>query len=295
MGSLVLGTLIGLLIALPQLIPALRYYPQSVRSLPRRKVLGVPFRILLNGFLTPRSCDQVRGVFFPEVCVFVGWLPLVSAWYAPLSYWHLFFLLGIAGAMGKWMPPGFRLPARFCWLMSFSVAMLGMKGLAYLPVSPAGLTFLVLLQTLSLILASWKLLPMEPFCQRWERPLMVFDTPLTRLLATSLGRVSGLPYPLRTGQVNQILTLGYNGGSQPIWMKSLRRDRTSEGAGAHDWFLTRGDGQLLDRYGVVYAYTFRPLRHPKWHPTPIRHLSSNTQAVLPVPSWSHLASLRPSN
>ena len=294
MGGLVLGTLIGFLLGLPQLLPALQYWPQSIRAKSRTYSGGqVPLSILFKGLLTPRSCDRSHGLFFPEVCIFAGWLPLLSAWYAPVSYWHGVLLLGVLGATGRWMPPGFRLPARFCWLISVSITILGLHGLPYLPVSQVVLILLVGLQAFSLLLASWMLLPMEPFCQRWERPSQVFDTCLTRFLARSLGRVSGLSYPLRTGQINRIHTLGYNGGSQPTWMQRLRRDRTVDGAGAHDWFLTRGDGTFLDHYGIAYALTSRTLRHPKWKKTSLPWLWQNANAIIPPPTWSQLSCHRP--
>ena len=289
MASLVLGTLIGLGIGLPQVLPALRYYPQSTRSLPHRRHQGVPLRVLVNGLLTPTPCDQTRGLFFPEVCVFTGWLPLLSAWYAPWSYWHGVLLIGVVGALGHWMPPGFRLPARFCWLIGLSVAMLGLHGLATMALSLRVLTVLILTQAASLLLACWTLLPMSPFCQRWERPSVAFGTPLARYLQHTAhpGRVSGLPYPLRTGQINRIHTLGYNGGSQPRWMARFRRDRNPDGTGAHDWFALNHDGPLLDWYGVRFACTLRPLPHrsSKWQPTPFPHLYEN-RAANPFPSWS---------
>lgn len=273
MGHLVLGTVIGLLIGLPQLLPALCYWPQSVRSQPHRSLSGrVPLAFLFKGCLMPRTCDRVNGLFFPEVCVFTGWLPLLSAWYAPWSHWHGILLLGILGATGRWMPRGFRLPARFCWLISISLVFLSLHGLPYLPVSKEVLILLVILQVASLMWASWNLLPMEPFCQQWERPSAVFNTALTRWLSSHAtgNRVSGLPYPLRTGHINRIRTLGYNGGSRSLWMAQLRPQE-----GGHDWFEHGRDGKKLDAYGITYAYTYRHLKRPKWLPTPMAHLFRN--------------------
>ena len=121
-----------------------------------------------------------------------------------------------------------------------------------------------------LLFASSYLWPMRPYCQRWERPSKVFDTPLTRFLAKvkPQGHPSGLPYPLRTGQVNRIRTLGYAGASCPQWMRDTRR-------GTHDWFLEDADGKQLDDYNVRFAYTYRPLRG-KWKTTPIPHQYQNS-------------------
>ena len=291
MDDLVLGTVIGLGIALPQLIPALRYYPHSIRSRPRLKERGIPARVLLKGLLTPRPCDQIHGLFFPEVCVFVGWLPLLAAWFAPLSWWHGVLSVAVLGALSGWVLPGFRLSARFCWLISMSLICLSLNGLSQLPVRQEVTILMVTLQLCSLLLASWKLLPMQPFCQRWERPSVAFGTPVARYLMAALtGRVSGLSYPLRTGQVNRIQTLGYNGGSQPRWMARLRRDSNPNGSGAHDWFASNPDGRLLDWYGVRYAFSYRPLDRlsPKWHLTVIPHLYENVHVNAP-PSWDELA------
>lgn len=292
MDGLVAGTVIGLVLGLPQLLPALRYYPQSIRSRPRLKERGIPARVLLKGLLTPRPCDQIHGLFFPEVCVFVGWLPLLTVWFAPLSWWHGVLGVAVLGALSGWAPPGFRLSARCCWIVSISLAFLSLHGLPYLPWDGNTLLLLGVLQLLSLLLASWTLLPMSPFCQRWERPSVACGTPLAQTLMVSAptGRVSGLSYPLRTGQVNRIQTLGYNGGSQPRWMARLRRDSNPHGSGAHDWFASNHDGRRLDWYGVRYAFSYRPLHRlsSKWRLTDVPHLYENLHANAP-PSWDELA------
>ena len=135
---------------------------------------------------------------------------------------------------------------------------------------------------------------MLPYCQRWERRSQAFDTPLTRYLQScggTPGRGSGLPYPLRTGQVNQLHTLGYNGGSQTKWMAEFRHDPDPNGSGAHDWFALNEDGEALNAYGVRWAYAYRPLTG-KWKPAGIPHLYENTQAAM-MPSWERMnASIR---
>ena len=149
--------------------------------------------------------------------------------------------------------------------------MLAIQGYLYLStyLTDRQLGILLLLQAWDLSMSVGRLIPTDPYCQRWERPETAYSSPLATFLTGKSGRVSGLPYPLRTGQVNRIKTLGYNGGSQAQWMADLRGDPNPNGSGAHDWFALEEDSDKLDWYGVEYAYTYRPLKQPKWEPTPI--------------------------
>lgn len=290
-----LALVLGLLIASPQLWMAWRYYPHSIRSgktAAQKMELGnIPLWIQLRNMVWP-SVEPIDGVFGPEACTFIGLPALLCAFFAGYSGWWIVLGLSVLLSMGKHTPLfgwthalHLRIPARYCYFVGLSLGMLAVVGFRSL--APPFQQLVLLVQSLHLILTLPRLWPMSPYVQRWEQPSEVFNTPLTRFLAGKSGRVSGLPYPLRTGQINQIHTLGYNGGSQAAWMARLRQDPNPNGSGGHDWFSLNEDGPLLDWYGVRYVYTYRPLSG-KWQPTSIPHLYENLDAH-PPPSWNRLA------
>lgn len=289
---LVLALALGVVIGLPQGLPAVRYYPQSIRArktaAEKQAIGSVPMWNLMWGGLWPFKNDLVDGVFYPECCWFVGWpaLLLVCVW--PSAFWCSIALLSALLALGRHTPCfrwssrlHLRIPARYTYFMSISLAMSSVWALSMAErlFTPTMMAMWCLAQSLSLIHLTSRLWPMHPYVQRWERPSAAFDNALTRFLsAAPQGRVSGLSYPLRTGQINHIHTLGYNGGSQPRWMAAFRQDANPNGSGGHDWFAGENQSSLdMDWYGVRYAYTYRPLPLPRWKPTPIAHLYENTQ------------------
>mgnify|MGYP001561317547 CR=1 FL=1 len=305
MQSILLSLGLGFLIASPQLIMSLRYWPQSRRArqgyADKVAVGNSSWKSLLHGLFLPRTKQWLDGVYYTEYCCYVGYVGLLTACVAPLSYWHGVLLLAILLAMGKHTPLfhwtawlHLRIPARYCYFINLSLAMLAIHGYIYLStiLTVTQLGILLALQVWDLAMNVSQLMPMNPYCQRWERPSRAFQTPLTRWLTSrAFGkRVSGLPYPLRTGQVNRIRTLGYNGGSQAQWMADLRDDPNPLGSGAHDWFSLAEDSSKLDWYGVKYAYTYRPLKLPKWEPTPIPHLYRNRYVCHTIPEWDALRS-----
>ena len=277
MDQLYQALLIGLLIASPQLWYSLRYYPRSVRKQrsyeDKVAIWSIPLHTILRNLLTYRNRQQIDGVFHPEVVCYTGIVPLVAALiYSRHPLWWLILTLSISLAMGRHFPLfrwthwlQLRNPSRYSYFISLAVVFLAVDGFRQLP--PRWQPIALLLTAADLLFTASYLWPMVPYCQRWERPSKVFKTPMTSFLLAKGGRVSGLPYPLRTGQVNRIKTLGYAGASCPQAMREVRR-------GTHDWFLEDEDGDRLDNYGVAYTYTYRPLRG-KWKPTPIPHLYQN--------------------
>ena len=295
---LLLALELGFLIASPQLWTAWRYYPHSIRAgktaAQKMDIGNIPLSRMLRNLVAP-TVELVDGVFGPEAMTFIGIPALYCTFFSGWSWWWVVATLSAVCAMGSHTPVfrwthqvHLRCPARYTYFVGLSLALLSVMGFRHLP--EAWQRLVLLLQSGSLILTLPRLWPMIPYVQRWERPSRALDTPLTRFLADRprrLGRVSGLPYPLRTGQVNRIHTLGYNGGSQARWMAAFRQDTNPNGSGAHDWFALNEDGERLDRYGVRWAYTSRPLRG-KWQATAIPHLYENTQAHA-VPDWKEVA------
>lgn len=159
-----------------------------------------------------------------------------------------------------------RIPARYCYLVNLSLVVLGLGGLSRLPAP--WLLVVVLLQAWEFVMRFPRLSPTAPYCQRWQHPTTALQMPLiTHLLAhRGPGRVSGLPYPHRTGLLAQIPTLDYNGASRPQWMTALRPVE-----GGHDGLFHDPSGRVLEALGARYAFTYRPLSAP-WQPTEFPHL-----------------------
>lgn len=295
--GLAAALVLGGIIALPQLIVSLRYFPRSIRSgktAAQKQELGnIPLTRLTSNLVYP-AVHPIDGVFGPEAMTFIGLPALVCTLLAYSPFWWVVVGVSTLLAMGTYTPLfrlthrlHLRIPARYCYFVSLGLAFLAIEGFATL--TPSWQRIVLFLQAAHLVLVLPRLWPMLPYVQRWSRPSDVMDTPLTRFLGTHLGgwRVSGLPYPLRTGQVHGFRTLGYNGGSQAQWMATFRGDTNPNGSGGHDWFALNEDGDKLDWYGVKYAYTYRPLTG-KWTPTAIPHLYENTKAR-PAPAWDDLA------
>lgn len=287
---------LGFLIASPQLLAAWRYYPRSIRSSSsasdKQAIGNIPVLEQLKramGIGLDQPCD---GVFGPEANTFVGLPAVILTFLSPPSPWHIILITSLLLASGKHTPLfrltsklHLRIPARYCYFTALSLAFLAIDSLASFPVALQ--LIVTLLQAWSLVLLVPQSFPMEPYVQRWNYPSRAFCTPLTQFFGSQPGayRVSGLPYPLRTGQINRIHTLGYNGGSQAKWMAKFRNDTNPHGSGAHDWFMTQEDGKKLDEYGVRFAYTYRPLSD-KWKPTMIPHLYENSD-VMQYKEWNY--------
>lgn len=297
---MLLGLSLGLLIASPQLVWAWQYYRQSIRrsvNAQEKIALGsVPLWRLLQSLVWTRNHSSCDGVLYPEVACYIGLIPLALACQAPLSLWHGIAFLSAGLAMGRHLPlfrwthwAHLRIPARYCYFLQLSLSFLTLEVLSGTPLNPIW-WFLTLLLAWDLLMNTSPLMSHVPYLQRWEQPSAVCETALTRFLATHLGkyRVSGLPYPLRTGQLQGFKTLGYTGASQLAWMARFRQEQDPNGSGAHDWFLTHGDDPLLDWYGVKYAFTYRPLTG-KWTPTAVPHLYENIRVSSPVPTWKEVA------
>lgn len=290
---LLLALLLGFVIASPQIVLAFQYYPKSVRSAVgyREKVLlgNLTLRHLAFGLLTPRSLTRVDGLFHPEGVVYIGLFPLLFLPYARSWFWWSVAVVSALLAMGKHTPLfrwthwcHLRIPARYGYFFSLALAMLALEGLARLHLPERTLIVLVLLHAFDLCMNNSRLMPMTPYTQRWQKPSTAFQTPLTGLV----GRISGLPYPLRCGHIPRLYTLGYAGGGQLKTMAKARNEQDPNGSGGQDWFLRQLDGPALDRYGVRYAYTYRPLTG-KWRSTHLPHLYDNMEAQA-VDGWTAL-------
>ena len=293
---LILAYTLGLLIALPQLIPAVRYWPKSIRigqtARDKQTIGSVPPTRLLKGLFTTRIHDQVDGVFYPEVCTYVGILGFIFALFS--TSWHQWILATLAGciAIGRycklfhWCSPlMLRIPARMCYFLNLALVFMAVAGLSRFQFTSEALWVICLLQAFDLATNSSSLWPMQPFVQKWEKPSKTSHTLLIGFLYRNLGtyKVSGLPFPLSTGQIHGFRTLGYKGGST---LKSVARFHgTSNPMG--DWTGSQINKEDLDWFGVRYSYSYRPLERLGWIKTEVAHLYLNPDAQSPK-TWLDL-------
>lgn len=302
--ALLLAWLIGFFLALPQLWATWRYYPQSIRAQQTatdKQVVGsLPLRALILRMGTLQRLTWVDGVAPSEMHCYPGIVLLIGAFLCPLSAWHGILLLAMLLSLGRHTPVfqwthrlHLRIPVRYTALVNLSLIVLGIGGWSSIVISETGGWLLLVGVAGEALLRYPSLSPSVPYCQRWMKPSTALSQPVVQFLQIHQRGfcASGLPYPHRTGLLAQVKTLGYNGGSQPQWMATLRQDTNPLGSGAHDWFLgaTSEDTALLDAYGVKYLYTTRSLPSPRYRPTPVPHLYRNTRVRTPVPTWDDLA------
>lgn len=265
---------VGVLGATVCLIPFLKYLPKTIRAHQHDNIGCVPwwhnFSLVFPRFFR----HHVNGVGFWEMSCYVGLIPLL---FATLSSSVLAFL-GIvtasalrSGAYSSYFP---RIPARWSFIFQFWLVWASLEGMTSVVLGPGVLTALTLIQALDLYLNNHDLIPTHPYSELPEKPSRAFNTPLTQFLVNHLGtaRVSGLPYPLFTGHINKLRTLGYSGGMQLRLMAKWRNDTNSNGSGQHDYFVNGKDGTPLDIARVKYAYTKGRINWPR---TCIKYLYRN--------------------
>lgn len=257
-----IGTLIGLL----QLIPFLRYLPKTIRT---NKVSSIG-KVKLSHLLTLifPGLNKPKDVGFWETSCYVGIVPVMLIVYdalRPNSITSGAWALGVAsyflamGAFSKWLP---RIPARWLWTFQFSLGWLAVSSLHHLSLTGAWVWSLLAIQAYDLWYHNHGLLPTRPFCELPNRPSFAFNTQLTRFLEGCKDRISGLPFPLFTGHINKIKTLGYSGGMQLKLMAKWRNDTNPNGSGEHDYFRSNNDMEAMNRHRVKYAYSRKKLGLP---------------------------------
>ena len=278
-GALVLAAVI----ALPQLVATVRYFPTCVRSeqtAQEKQALGnVPFWAVVRRLLGLERYRWVDGVAPSETTCYPGAITLVGAVFAPICWWHGVVLVSVLLSMGRHTPLfgwthrfHLRLPCRYLALTNLSLVVLGLRGWTALGLTETQWAVVTLLTAWEMLVRWPALTPTTPYCQRWMRPSDALAQPVAQYLQAHLTdrRVSGLTYPHRTGLLLQVRTLGYNGAARPRWMATLR---PQEGHG----------GRVP---GVQYVYSTRPV--PNSRPTPIRHLYE-LDSTDSVPTWDDLA------
>ena len=237
--------LMGIIIGLPQIIPFLKHLPQTIKRLDDK-------------------CES------PEVerRFYIGIIPLILI---PFSTSHVSFLILVSAifALGLFKSYFPRVHERWLIVTQFGIGWASVNALSNLQLSNTALAILLGVHAFDLFWHNSQCLPPRPYCELWQRPSRVFNSKLTAFLEANLGggKVSGLPYPLFTGHVNSIQTIGYCGSMQTkemwAWRKSFR----------HDPFIDGVDEDDLTKHGIQYAFSRKRL--DRWSETPIKHLYRN--------------------
>ena len=262
---------IGVLIGLPQLIPFIKYLPRTIRAGGHDDIGKVPWWHPIT-LVVPRAFRyNINGVGYWEMSYYVGLVPLLVIWHATSSAWAIMVIayLLMIGVGATSLP---RIPARWSYAFQFSLGWLATSGLWNMCLPDRVVYLLCFIQAADLLLNNGGLLVTRPYSELPRRPSRAFKNRLTEYLGKPDGRVSGLPYPLFTGHINEIKTLGYSGGMQLKLMAKWRNDGNSNGSGEHDFFKRNKDGEPLDIARVQFAYT---RTRPDWASTPIRNLYKN--------------------
>lgn len=264
---------IGTIMGLPQLIPFLRYLPKTIRTKKVSSIGKVPWWHPITLLFPTKKCFS--GVGYWEMAYYVGIVPLVLIFASSSRAWIICVVsyLLMIGIGAKFFP---RIPARWCFSFQFAIGWMAVSGLNNLHLPEKVLVCLCLIQAFDLIWHNSRLIPTLPYSELYQKPSWAFNNKLTRYLKEHLNdkeRVSGLPYPLFTGHINGISTLGYSGGMQLKLMAKFRNDKNPDGNGSHDWFKDNEDDGRLTKYNVRFAYSRKKL--DKWIPTKIKHLYLN--------------------
>lgn len=181
-------SILGVIIALPQIIPTVWYFRKSVRS--SRKPDPSFGRMPIKRFFM-RLCWPENGVHYPEYAFGVGVCAVIALY---PSIWWIFAIIGFIGSQGWFVID--RIPARFLYLVSFSVVMAGIWALDSF-ISHDLVPAFIIGQAILL----WKnrnIYPHFPFCQWWRRP--------------SEHSWKGPAWPNNTGYMNEEHHTDYFGG-----------------------------------------------------------------------------------
>lgn len=262
-----LGTCIGAY----QLYPFAKYLPKTIRAHKHDSIGKVPWWHLVS-LLKPIRAN-INGVGYWEMSYYIGLIPLLLLTFSTSRVWPL-ALMSLALMMGFASPHLPRIPARWSFTFQFTLGWMATSGFNNLCIDTHLWLSLILLQAFDLYWNNSKLLVTEPYSELPQRPSWAFNNALTEYLKEHLGdgRVSGLPYPLFTGHINRLRTLGYSGGMQLKLMAKWRGDLNPNGSGEHDWFRGHGDDKRLDTYRVRFAFSRKKL---DWLNTPIPGLYRN--------------------
>ena len=154
--------LFGVLLALPQIITFLWYWPKSVRcgQIIDRSLGRLSWTDLKYLFIPRRSTGLTNGVHYPETEMYMG-IAVLFIWH--WSWWWIPYILAILLLVGI-LPPIQRIPCRSIYLLTISLSFLS-----------SGYSNLIntLLQAL-ILLRNSSIYPSCPFSQWWDKPSRLY-------------------------------------------------------------------------------------------------------------------------
>ena len=162
------GCILGAVFALPQIIPFLRYYPRSIRA--KKRPVPQWGKMPIKRFFVNLRWPENGMIHYPEysfgvgLCVLLTTFSIVFPNHCQPSWWILTTLIGFIGSQGWFVLD--RIPARFVFLVSFSLVMASIPALRSL--NSHDLLGLTILQGFLL----WKnrdIYPHFPFSQWWRK------------------------------------------------------------------------------------------------------------------------------
>lgn len=157
--------LLGVLLALPQIIPFLWYWPKSIRH---GNVLDEGMGVirphnLLDLVKSSKSVTPVGGAHYPETELYMGIACFLIFHPDP---WWMVLVTAIGIALG-FLPSIQHIPARVFYVLTFSITMLATQ-------SPIAL-WIIILQAY-LLLRNAHIYPSFPFSQWWNSPERLYHS-----------------------------------------------------------------------------------------------------------------------
>lgn len=165
--------LCGFLLAIPQVLPFLGYFRKSVRHKAKNsRYLGkIPWKKLIEFALPIQGYVPVNGVHYPEMAMYMGFLPFCFIWFSHSRFWFV-LIIGLLFVVGI-LPAIQRIPARTLFAVTVSVAILSTDGLSRLSFSSTYLGVILFLQAY-LLFHNRNIYPSFPFSQWWDKPSLLY-------------------------------------------------------------------------------------------------------------------------
>ena len=152
--------LFGGILALPQIIPFLHYFPKSIRA--KKKPDPNWGRMPIKRYFI-RLCFPENEIHYPEYSFGIGLCAIL--WLFKANIWDFLVIYGFIGSQGWFVLD--RIPARFVYLVSFSLIMASIHALGSLQTHELMLPLIV-----GQVFLLWKnrdIYPHFPFSQWWRK------------------------------------------------------------------------------------------------------------------------------
>jgi len=227
-----------------------------------------PLWMYLFTFIPFAYKDFIDGVEYTDYAYYVTPLVVFFCFFGIGHSWLLLIpaiILSLGGRtfkfLGRFMS---RYPCRWGYFAMLAILLIGVNGLYNLELNNIQLVVIDVLLMI-LLLPNMSLIPNYPFNQWSKKPSEYFETSLLKYLEEFAKgfRVNNLPYPVYSGQINHIETLGYTGGNHLIENYYFLK-LPKEGVAPYNWFDYNDDNVLVEKVRIKYHIGDRPSNNPKW-------------------------------